>query len=364
MVVPGPIQNLNASAGNNSVVITFRKPLVGQGPFTYIYTFAGALALPVDYTVEPTDSDDLTFTLVSDDITPGSTVQVVVYARNSDGEAVLSDWVTSNSVTILGASSNFDYVHYVGVDSLNVSDAESITVNAGVGAQYQLTADDSLPANTASADFTFETTAKATFTVGGLDKTDPNNAIATAAADDLTLTVGGVQGVTFAVLASEVDIFGNSKELVETVETTIEQQFSVVPPPLAAAAEEGEEIIGTVYRYNGTIYEEMAKAVAEISATLAKLVAKLPFKRSIYVIIYTVSDGTTVTVPVENNQAYNNYLHDESGYQNRRENRLLTSGFYRGPVDSSTLTRIRSANGVLRGVPGIPGGMQGSRCCP
>jgi hypothetical protein len=85
---------------------------------------------------------------------------------------------------------------------------------------------------------------------------------------------------------------------------------------------------------------------------------------SIYLIYIKTSSGATVTIPVENNQAYNDYLHDESGYQNRRENRLLTSGFYRGPVDSSTLTRIRSANGVLLGVPGVPGGMQGSRCCP
>lgn len=85
---------------------------------------------------------------------------------------------------------------------------------------------------------------------------------------------------------------------------------------------------------------------------------------SIYIIIIQTSTGGTVTIPVENNQAYNDYLHDESGYQNRRENRILTSGFYRGPVDSSTLTRIRSANGVLLGVNGVPGGMQGSRCCP
>ena len=88
------------------------------------------------------------------------------------------------------------------------------------------------------------------------------------------------------------------------------------------------------------------------------------FLQSIYIISYIVIQPEQpvqccIPTPIVN-QSYNNNLYTEQGYTEQRENRILAGGYYRGPVDSSTLTRIRQGNGVLLHQSGVDGGFRGS----
>ena len=85
---------------------------------------------------------------------------------------------------------------------------------------------------------------------------------------------------------------------------------------------------------------------------------------SIYIISYISEQSEQpvqccIPTPILN-QAYTNNLYTEKGRIERRENRILAGGYYRGPIDSSTLTRIRQGNGVILHQPGVDGGFRGS----
>jgi len=56
-----------------------------------------------------------------------------------------------------------------------------------------------------------------------------------------------------------------------------------------------------------------------------------------------------------NTQAPNNYLHEELGLTERREQIVTANGFYRGGQDSSTITRARQVGGIFTGRSGIIG---------
>lgn len=68
------------------------------------------------------------------------------------------------------------------------------------------------------------------------------------------------------------------------------------------------------------------------------------------------------------NQAYNNYLLEQNGRIIQRQDKQLANGYYRQPLDASTLTRLRQGRAVLVEAPAVHGilinGTFGSGCCP
>ena len=361
--MPGPVEDVVVSAGNDSVIITFNKPSTGVGPFTYFYNFPLAVQLPVNYNSTGLDNENITFNLSSDYFSIGQQATVTVTARDSTGIDSAPVTVTSDDV-LVAADVPFNYVENTGsTGSINVSAAlTDSSVAAGDTATVTVTDGSILDDNTASVTIGGKASVDSSMTFGYVSPGDSNNSDLFVAADEVAASVNGTVGVSFAGSATGFNVNGDNVQLNTPVDVTVEQTFDELPGVLADALARGVSAIGDAYRWDGAELNLVGTGTTSVQGNKATTDIKLVMT-SIFVIIYRTSSGTTITVPVENNQAYNDYLHDESGYQNRRENRLLTSGFYRGPVDSSTLTRIRSANGVLRGVPGIPGGMQGSRCC-
>lgn len=352
MVVPGPVQNLTANGSNNGVLFSFCPPNTGGLATSYTYYISqGLLNTPAVFWIPPPEKPEGPFDVpyINLFLTPGDVCTIHLTPTNADGNGPTS----TASVTPLNSSDAFTSEQ--AVTSTIIVTVDDTQVYALSASQFQATATAILDGSSSDAIASLDTTSvqagsdDVTVAAGKINTSDPS--IAALTSDAITKAEAGSTPLTaYSVGASTTSGGINDSEL--TFEVTV-------------TAKPGVNITGAQLWSNtngqATLISNMT--VTSLGNDRTKF-AGIIYGYSIYIITITTSSGTTVTVPVENNQAYNDYLHDQSGYQNRRENRLLTSGFYRGPVDSSTLTRIRAANGVLLGVPGVPGGMQGSRCCP
>lgn len=350
--MPGPILNLQATGGNSGVLFSFCPPNTGDPATSYTYRITqGLLNTPPVFWVPPVEKPDGPYDIpyINVLLQTGDVCTLFITPTNIDGPGPES----SISATPLADNISFISTQAVTCDtSVQVDDTQMYALSAS---ELQDTATATLSISASNAITSLDSTsvqAGTDDTVVSAGKIDPNDSsIESLNASALAQAKTGSTTLTAYSLGASTPSGGtNNSELTVS---------------LTARARPGVNITGAQLWSNtngqATIVGDMT--VSDLGNGITKLVG-ITYGWSIYIITITTSSGTTVQIPVENNQAYNDYLHDESGYQNRRENRLLTSGFYRGPVDSSTLTRIRSANGVLLGVNGVPGGMQGSRCCP
>jgi len=371
MSVPGPVRDLLLIPGNATLFALFNAPIydpldVDAGLVSYGYRFivdGGPPSAVALWNMMPTNAGviSIPITRSSGIINNGSNYQITIIPSNTYGTSVSGDWATAVA-TPLGSITGSTFT-----ESINDSATSSVVVTGAViktGTSTDTLIYPNLQQGTTSiSSYSVVPPNQSSISVGNVDLTDPLNSQLTGIATTTASAVGGTVLGSASISASEIVFPGKNVEQTSPVSIQLSVAFSSDQASLAAAS----SIVVTM----SVITNEVPVSVGSVSATYNSstktLTTNTPFSvttESIYIFIYTLSNGTTITVPVENNQAYNNYLHDESGYQNRRENRLLTSGYYRGPVDSSTLTRIRAANGVLLGIPGVPGGMQGSRCCP
>lgn len=371
MSVPGPVRNLQLIPGNATLFALFNAPIydpldVDAGLVSYGYSLivdGGIPSAAVLWNMAYTNVGVISIPITSSSgiINNGSAYQIRIIPSNTYGTAAPGDQIISAPATPLGSitSSTFtESINDSGTSNVVVSDA---VVQTGTVTDT-LIYPDLQQGTTSISSYSVVPPNQSSISVGNVDLTNPLNSQLTGIAAAAASAVGGTVLGSASISASAIN-FGKNVEQTSPVSIQLSVAFSSDQGPLAAAS--GISVSVSV------ITNEVPISVGSVSATYNSstrtLTTSTPFSfipKSVYIFIYTLSNGTTITVPVENNQAYNNYLHDESGYQNRRENRLLTSGYYRGPVDSSTLTRIRAANGVLLGIPGVPGGMQGSRCCP
>lgn len=349
---PGPVQNLQVSGGGG-LFISFYAPADGTA-VAYRYQLQGGPPTPAIIWTPPSSNLNGPFDIPYDSTSLDPDLQYAVSIVGVDSSSQDGQVTTSQAVTLGTAGTAFSATQAVSATEVVTTTNNTIVgLNAGqsgtlttatlaVGASSKVKSIDSTTArattqavNVQSAQISTSDAAIAALGADAVANAPPDSTLLAAVAYSATDKLTGAEST------AQVD-----------VSTTVTVESGVSLSSAQIWVNNGDGTTSLAANCNITPLGNNQYSVAYTV-----------FMFSIYFITIVTSSGTTVQIPVENNQAYNDYLHDESGYQNRRENRLLTSGFYRGPVDSSTLTRIRSANGVLLGVNGVPGGMQGSRCC-
>lgn len=341
-MVVGPVTDLSGvgippstSVANGFIFLSWKNPTIGSKPFTFsrTYKLTSAPFYPV-YIGVGSANDTNAYSNIIYDIPGTYDIKIRVESGLDSSESVITVTIPPSGGPIPPITDN-------GV--------------TGTGVAVQ-----TVPANTpvtyASASTTISNaTVGANVAVANVNVTDPS----------LTTTVAVLANNNSTVLNAKIASATSVTGAVFTGTLDVTITGITITSAQAAAIDAGTGEIGALLLVNqstGSTAVRLSSSTKSGLSVTTLIPAVKP--RSVYLIVFTMLNGTPVTIQIENNQAYNDYLHDESGRTEKHENALLTSGYYRGPVDSSTLTRIRQGRGVLLNQPGVSGAMQGSRCCP
>ena len=317
---------LICNGGNTSLYITWNKPDDSSINVTYFYRTYVTQPTPQQEYLEFTPAVGATspYSLSIVGLTANTEYTFEMYAFDIDKDS--STCIKTLNAIPVEATDTFTGAEMVGGTSVAFTDASTQPTVPGEPTPF--------PAVNIGSNFTVTTGTLADVTVGNVAKNDVQTFVN-------TLPLG--------------ETYGGAIVLSSTPSTPATISFNL-PCDVNTVL-----VIARKCITDGRTAQAAAAPPTTCTRGTAAVNLQIPNAGSIYIISYISEQSEQCCIPSPIvNQSYNNNLYTEKGRVERRENRILAGGYYRGPVDSSTLTRIRQGNGVLLHQPGVNGGFRGS----
>ena len=332
--IVGPVQEPTFSPTNLGAVLSWRDPSEGIPPFTYSIKIGSG---PFNIWGSSSPSNSYNSTILG--LTAGQSYIFTIRATSTDNVGVPYDVV--NVVTPLPAGETSETVDN-GVTAVTTSQsiADGATVsydNGDITIKNLSSSSVNITAGTVNVAQLALQPSVSTINREGSTVLSGISVTSSAASGSSSVAASTIGTKLVSASRNQIDALAIGAATIRVVRV-------------------GDIDSGIVYTIPSTITFTNSGGITVIFTTIPS---------SIYLFVFEAVPSAPApdqAIPF-NNQASTNYLKDESGRTQKREDRQLAGGIYRGgAMDSSTLTRIRQGYGSVGGQSG-QNALFGSGCC-